>query len=613
MVKKGIFRSAVLLAVACGSFGLASADGPKGETSRRLAEQEARVEQLIEQLGSESHATREIAQSELARMGVDAFDALYRAQTHDDIEVKWRVGYLLRSLHIQFTREDDPSEVKKILSGYEDFSVSERESRMDLLRQLPDGQGLEALCRLVRFERSLRLSKAAALQAMYLTPPVDAETRSQWAEKIRFAVESSHRDAAQWLRVHADTLVDPAATGEAWNRLVKAEIDLYNATQKLSSRKVVRDLLKYEAIRLMEIGEPKEARDALVRWVSFSERNRSELIESFDWLADRKQWDVIEQIAAQYSNLLANDAELLYVLAETDEARGRLAAAEEKARQARALDPQNTKEHNRLALVLQQRGLFAWSEAEYRQVLGTAEPASTEYVDAALNLAEMQHDQEQDTAAAEMLDDLIALMRKDPAVLQLVGERREPSGVIARMHYFKSLGYERAGETEKQRASLDEAIDVDPSDVDVLIALYQITAKDKDVHTEVVARIERAVESVRRRIDQGRNYLQVAANTNNADEQQAIRRYMAVAYNEFAWLVGNTTGDVDEAIHFSQESLRLWPENGGFYDTLAHCYYRKGDYAAAVKAQQRACQLEPHSGVIHRKMEIFRKSLEEHQ
>ena len=85
----------------------------------------------------------------------------------------------------------------------------------------------------------------------------------------------------------------------------------------------------------------------------------------------------------------------------------------------------------------------------------------------------------------------------------------------------------------------------------------------------------------------------------------------AAAFNQYAWLVGNTAGDLDEALKCSLKSLELEPETGGYYDTLAHVYFAKGDYENAVKSQTKAAELDPHSGVIRRKLELFREKLKE--
>ncbi len=55
------------------------------------------------------------------------------------------------------------------------------------------------------------------------------------------------------------------------------------------------------------------------------------------------------------------------------------------------------------------------------------------------------------------------------------------------------------------------------------------------------------------------------------------------------------------------------PDSGAFYDTLARIYYAKNDYENAWKYQQRAAELEPHSGLIAKQLELFRKVREEHK
>ena len=89
-------------------------------------------------------------------------------------------------------------------------------------------------------------------------------------------------------------------------------------------------------------------------------------------------------------------------------------------------------------------------------------------------------------------------------------------------------------------------------------------------------------------------------------------------YNEYAWMVCNTEGDVDLAIKYSQKSVdtaRQLPSDSGvtesgFLDTLAHCYAAKGDYENAVKIQTRAVELEPWTQQIVRALDQFKSQLE---
>ena len=79
--------------------------------------------------------------------------------------------------------------------------------------------------------------------------------------------------------------------------------------------------------------------------------------------------------------------------------------------------------------------------------------------------------------------------------------------------------------------------------------------------------------------------------------------------NQYAWLVGNTEGDYEEARRCSHKSLELRPGEAGYMDTLARCYFAKKDYENAVKYQAMAAKKKPHSGQILRQLKFFEKSL----
>ena len=80
--------------------------------------------------------------------------------------------------------------------------------------------------------------------------------------------------------------------------------------------------------------------------------------------------------------------------------------------------------------------------------------------------------------------------------------------------------------------------------------------------------------------------------------------------NELAWLVGNTGGDLDEALRAAEKSLQLGPNHSAYLDTLAHVYFAKGDLANAVKYQTMAMEREPHSGLLVVELKRFRAALE---
>ena len=94
------------------------------------------------------------------------------------------------------------------------------------------------------------------------------------------------------------------------------------------------------------------------------------------------------------------------------------------------------------------------------------------------------------------------------------------------------------------------------------------------------------------------------------------QRNSATPLNQFAWLVGNTLGESDpvlaeEAIRCSHKSLEFNPDAAGYFDTLGRCYYAKGDIENALKYQAEAVRLDPHSGLIRRQLEFFKRSRKE--
>ena len=57
--------------------------------------------------------------------------------------------------------------------------------------------------------------------------------------------------------------------------------------------------------------------------------------------------------------------------------------------------------------------------------------------------------------------------------------------------------------------------------------------------------------------------------------------------------------------------MELSPTKAAIIDTLARVHFAKGDVEDAVKYQTKAAELEPHSGLIQRQLDFFRKKLEE--
>jgi tetratricopeptide (TPR) repeat protein len=267
--------------------------------------------------------------------------------------------------------------------------------------------------------------------------------------------------------------------------------------------------------------------------------------------------------------------------------------ADKLAAQASALVVAGSPQHLIAASELQQRGLFDWSEREYKRFLSAPSEHVGFMVTARILFAEMLHDLERPLDAAEVLQKLSDAMARDRQVLQEVQHNvseRKPGSIRSRMHYFYALHYEGQKNVAAQRKHLEEGIAQDKTDADVLIAMYRLSKSDPELRKRTMKLIGAAEEQFRREVEQ-------------APDKES-------GYNQYAWLIGNTEGDFDLAIKYSHRSLELKPETAGFLDTLAHCYAAKGDYENAVRYQSQAVELDPHTRQIKQALDRFKAELE---
>lgn len=310
-------------------------------------------------------------------------------------------------------------------------------------------------------------------------------------------------------------------------------------------------------------------------------------------LTERKAWKAVDELAAQFPTQFAANSILLYALAQAKAEQGNSDEAEQTAQRALQLNPGNNLQqlikHYLAARALAQRGRFTWSQQEYRHVIDTGEPGSDIVTAAQTLLSEMLHDLGDELQAAELLQRLIKAAENKPDVAAVT--RNRLPALRARMNFFFACHFKGQKDRAKQREHLDRATAADSADIDALIARYRLPDQTPEYRKETVELVREIAARFR---------AQTAQTPDNP-----------TPYNQFAWLVANTEGDLDAALSFSKKSIELRPDSGGFHDTLAHVYFARGDYENAVKTQTKAAQLEPHTRAITRQLEVFRKKLEE--
>lgn len=554
------------------------------------------TDKLIEQLGDADYEVRERAQAALSELGFEAYDALLEAERCADLEISARAKYLLRLLQSDLIdKKHDSPEVVACLQGFLLLSPRDQAERLRRLSALPDDAGIAALCRLVRFDRSPLRSKRAALAILRRPPPEEA----QWprlAAMIREYLETSRRPASLWLLAYAQWHENPDAAMEALKTLVEQEEAALARADRDTDVQIVARLAAQQLQWAQQRGHPPGVDDAMRMVLRVSGSRPSPIPAALiDQVIQQKAWELLGLEPLAFAERFARDPRIvLYRVAKAHADAGRNDLAASMADTAFALPSEGRMDplalRLRMAVLLQRDGMFAWAQREYREVTQSKNLNAAYVLDGYLRLAEMFHDQGDHRRAAEVNQEAKRRLNKElPVDRELIKELSVAFG--ARADYQMACHWAAAGDGAKQREHLDRALDADPNDVDLLIACYRL----RDTSAEYRARIRDLIKAAAARI-----HMRVLATPDDA-----------TAYNEFAWLIANTEGDLDEALRLSHKSIELQGGNGGYYDTLARCYFAKGDWEKAVRYQLKAAELEPHGGQIAQQLEQFRQTYTE--
>jgi tetratricopeptide (TPR) repeat protein len=607
-----IFTSRLMLMAALTAAALLSAMPQRALAAERSPEtapatqspDSKQIDAYIEQLGAPEFAIRERAQRALIALGFEAFDALSEAEGNSDPEIAMQASFLVRQIRSEWTRESDPRPIQMILKDYEVQSDERRGAKIKQLAELPADQGLPWLCRLVRFEKSPVLSKQAALAIIGSKPPADEAGWVRRAATIHKELSGTSRPAAAWLEAHLQTHTDPAGSVAEWSRLADAERVTLEQRPQETSGPIVTDLFRRQIELLDQLGRTAETGAVIRKMVRCERGDSASLVELIDWLVKRKAWDAVDLVATRFAASFEVDALLTYTLCEARLAQGNRELAEETAKKALKINGDSQQEHALLAKALGDRALPIWAERELRHTISLG-PLGTQWdIFARDFLANNLHDRQQDQEAGEIFKQLLDAADKDPAVMQRIRVAQQQVEVSvnqlrASMLFYFSCDAGRQGDTQKRRELLDKAYDQDHSNVEALIGLFEMTGSEPERRAELRKSIKDVIDQCRLRIE---------------DEPEKF-----TFYNQIAWLVANTDGDLDEALRMSQKSVELaraagatGRQLGGLYDTLAHCYFAKKDYARAVSTQEEATKLDPQTTSISRALVKFREALKSH-
>lgn len=573
------------------------------ESTKLTDPTQTRVQKLIKQLGAAGYVQRKHAESELRILGYEAFDQLLEAQYDEFSEISLAAQQLIGRLSVEWTQADAPQITQQIMRNYQRMPRHLRETRAEWLSQLEDGIGIQTVVRMVRYEPSELLAKQAAI---YIFENLDRNDASQ-VEALRIAIEAelggSQRHPASWLRSFWQDLSAPNAKNlETWQKLAEGEASLEPGLR--SSPAIAAALFQVLAEHAIRQDQKGLARLAITKLIELRKEDEDELLETCAWLLDQQQQEIfLELIWNRFEKYKRELPQFLYfgaeAFAQSDEA-----TSKKLAEQAFKLsDPHPVVTDPIMiafmrfnsASTLESRGQPEWAIREYKRLAATNHDHwRIEMIkeQASIMQSELLHDRGRDEEAA----DTLAMLLEEDVTVFFPDEKadEESAGLISRMHYFRSEHFRKQGDRKQQIELLRKAVEADPTDADVLIAMHRLPRADEKWKEDTSKHIRKAVSVFERRLQRFRGAGEIE---NRAD--------IAKNLNQIAWLVGNTEGDQKKAVEQSRKSLELRPHSPGSLDTLGRTYFAVGDIKNAIKYQRRAVMLQPHSQQIMRQLSEF--------
>lgn len=604
------------------SLWMTAASGNEPAPMNEAAASKSKVGQLIEELGSDSYATRVRARERLQRMGLDAFDYLHEAQFHGDTEIAMAARFLVSSLSVSWSKETDPPEVRDVLIEYGAQTESERLSRIDMLGEFKDRKALPALARLVRFETRLRLSRRAAIAIMRQPMADSVEERATNSKRITEALGENDRQASEWLRAYAADLASGGYSLERWRELIDQQrLELDSGATQQSSRESILELVRVTATRAANAGMPDEAMRLAKDNLDLIPPRSSELVDAASWAIDNNLHPFVIELKKEHLLIFNRHPMLLYAAAEAFKVDGDDQRAEQVANQASAINPlprskeERTKmqlqpadledlaqTHRELGISLRERGLFEWAEREFRLIIDALELDEELSASARADLAEMLAELERHQDFVDLMQPLADRMEKDNELRRQFNTQImfQLNRVQSDLNYHKALLLLKEGKDEEAKKLLVAAYRQFRPNVDILIRMYR-TEGDEEWRTLVAREVNSAVNQAESLVQQAKVQLRQLGEIGKLGLAQEL--------NQYAWLVCNTTGDYQKALNYSLESLKLQTDSARL-DTCARCYFALGQFEQAIVTQKRALRLSPHSPPLKRQLLEFEAAFE---
>ena len=565
----------------------------------------SKLDRLVNQLGSDEFIIRERAKEELLLQGIEAFDVLFVALRHSDLEIRIQAKSLIRSIPMHWTNPTDSDAIRNILDTYNKQSREQRAASIRRLQDVGDDEAARKLCQIVRFEMSEYLSKLAAIRIIESTIGDVKDQRRDRAKLIADELKLSRRNGANWLRTYNRYLLNPKAVASEWPDHLTDQLEAARFSTDSYQRTLVRDFARWQIKMYAQIEQPQQIASILENVAPSFTTSQAELLDLIDWLTKNNVSDDMFVIEKQFEHLIDSDPLLHFTLIQFYDKLNQQEHKEALTKRAfQLIDESTADEKIDLAENLVSRGWIDWAEQALAKLVKDGDPSSDETARARVLLALTFFDWGNFKKCSDYLKPIAKLIETDRIFERTVATVSNHTSKSLRCHYYFSLGlfHREEGNTTDEIKNLELAWAADRTNVDALIALFRTNTDDQKWKDGILTQLKAKITQYDSDIKSAK---QLYENRQSAMEISNL----ALNYNQYAWLVSNTIGDRELARERSEKSLKLIPNSASYLDTLARCHYSLGDYENAVATQKKAAKLQPESGQILRQLEIFEKAL----
>jgi tetratricopeptide (TPR) repeat protein len=552
---------------------------PKNKKNTLIEE----IRELIQKLGDESFVVREHAGKRLLQIGIAAEPELQRAVKNNDTEISLRATMLLSQLE-QVLRDSGDEAVEIYIKIYsnEIEPTIKLSCIWQLANPLPDsfkdGEGLQSLCRIVRFDKD-KIMRNEAAKCLIALSPFALSSCEKWYQNMHRLFNKSDEEPVFKL------IYDFASLRIELNNLrKKTETEIENRANKSG------EPVEYP----IKLPKSKEIEDRLHKFVA--DLNKFQNDPLYSKIKPGHWIDILVFYAAaeMYDELGMNQ--------ERDKILEKTLTIREKSNLNRPpmilseLENKKMNEHYRAAIILHRKQRLNWTERHLKLVIEEGDLLLK--INACNEAAMVRHIMSDLSGAIAYFEKSIEVAKSEEYMNNF-----NDSTELTQKNKTQILAYQAqlAVDNEdwvKAKELVDKTLELNPYEIDTIILRHKICEHSPNIDTAYKALmrsiIEKATLSIRQELD-GRTH------------NDPSRFYAHVACNQVAWLLANTNGEFTLARDLIEVTMKYEPDSSTYLDTQAHVFVLGKQFDKAIEIQTKAIKLSPEAKLYRDALKRFKK------